>query len=45
MFQITKKDRGTKRRIEEIITKRGVIGTPVFVPIATKGAVKNLTPE
>lgn len=26
-------------------TKSGVVKTPVFMPIATKGAVKNLTPE
>ena len=45
MFRITKKDGGAKRRLGEIITKRGVIGTPVFMPIATKGAVKSLTPE
>ncbi len=29
----------------EIKTKHGVIQTPFFMPIATRGAVKNITPE
>lgn len=32
-------------RIGKIKTKSGEINTPFFMPIATKGAVKNLTPE
>jgi queuine tRNA-ribosyltransferase len=32
-------------RIGKIQTKSGEINTPFFMPIATKGAVKNLTPE
>ena len=33
------------RRSGELKTKNGVIKTPFFMPIATKGAVKNLTEE
>ncbi|MFA5926382.1 MAG: tRNA guanosine(34) transglycosylase Tgt [Parcubacteria group bacterium] len=34
-----------KKRIGRLHTKSGVINTPFFLPIATKGAVKNLNPE
>lgn len=33
------------RRIGLLKTKSGVIKTPFFMPIATKGAVKNMTPQ
>jgi queuine tRNA-ribosyltransferase len=33
------------RRVGQLHTRNGVIGTPFFMPIATKGAVKNLSPE
>ncbi|KKQ53477.1 MAG: Queuine tRNA-ribosyltransferase [Parcubacteria group bacterium GW2011_GWD2_38_11] len=33
------------RRIGKLHTKSGVINTPFFMPIATKGAVKNVSPE
>jgi queuine tRNA-ribosyltransferase len=33
------------RRVGKLHTKNGVINTPFFMPIATKGAVKNLSPE
>ncbi|HBI34351.1 MAG TPA: tRNA guanosine(34) transglycosylase Tgt [Candidatus Moranbacteria bacterium] len=33
------------RRIGKLHTKSGVIETPFFMPIATKGAVKNVSPE
>jgi len=45
MFEITKKNKKTNKRIGLIKTKSGGIKTPVFIPIATKGAVKNLIPE
>ena len=45
MFEIFKKDKKTKKRTGLISTKHGGITTPVFMPIATYGAVKNLTPE
>jgi queuine tRNA-ribosyltransferase len=34
-----------RRRVGELSTKSGVIKTPFFMPIATKGAVKNLSVE
>lgn len=34
-----------KKRIGKFSTSHGVVNTPFFLPIATKGAVKNLTPE
>ncbi|KKQ44356.1 MAG: Queuine tRNA-ribosyltransferase [Candidatus Moranbacteria bacterium GW2011_GWC2_37_8] len=33
------------KRVGLLKTKSGVIKTPFFMPIATKGAVKNMTPE
>jgi len=33
------------RRVGKLYTKNGEINTPFFMPIATKGAVKNLSPE
>ncbi|MFH0930034.1 MAG: tRNA guanosine(34) transglycosylase Tgt [Candidatus Moraniibacteriota bacterium] len=33
------------KRTGKLYTAHGVINTPFFLPIATKGAVKNLTPE
>ncbi len=43
MFQLVRKE-GLKR-VGKLSTKKGVINTPFFMPIATKGAVKNLIPE
>ncbi len=34
-----------KRRVGELITRRGSIQTPFFMPIATRGAVKHILPE
>jgi queuine tRNA-ribosyltransferase len=34
-----------KKRIGKIHTMHGTVNTPFFLPIATKGAVKNLIPE
>jgi queuine tRNA-ribosyltransferase len=34
-----------KKRIGRLVTKNGIISTPFFMPIATKGAVKNILPE
>jgi len=45
MIKILKKDKKTGRRLARLATRRGVIATPVFMPIATKGAVKSLAPE
>lgn len=43
MFKVTKKI--GKRRIGQLKTANGIIHTPFFMPIATKGAVKNVSPE
>ncbi len=42
-FKITGKDSGTGARAGEIITSRGKIDTPVFMPVATRGTVRALT--
>ncbi|MEI7890794.1 MAG: tRNA guanosine(34) transglycosylase Tgt [bacterium] len=42
MFELIKKVEN--RRIGRLHTKNGVINTPFFMPIATKGAVKNISP-
>lgn len=41
MFTLQRKNRD--KRVGIIKTKHGVISTPFFMPIATKGAVKNIT--
>jgi queuine tRNA-ribosyltransferase len=45
MFKIIKKSKISKARIGELKTNHGKINAPFFMPIATRGAVKNLTPE
>jgi len=45
MIKILKKEKKTSRRVGELYTRRGVVKTPFFMPIATKGAVKSLAPE
>jgi queuine tRNA-ribosyltransferase len=40
-----KKNTDTRERVGMLTTKSGVIHTPVFMPIATKGAVKHLLPD
>lgn len=42
MFKILKKSTHTKARITKLTTSHGDIVGPFFMPIATKGAVKNL---
>lgn len=39
-FEITHKDRETKARVSILYTKKGLIETPFFMPVSTKGAVK-----
>ncbi len=43
MFKLHKKIKN--RRIGKLYTRHGPVNTPFFLPIATKGAVKNLTAE
>ncbi len=44
-FKILKKSKKSKARIGILKTKHGVVKTPIFLPIATKAAIKNLTSE
>lgn len=44
-FSIEKELPGTKARAGKITTKHGDIMTPAFVPVATKGTIKAVTPE
>jgi len=43
MFKLVKKEKN--KRAGKLSTMHGVINTPFFLPIATKGAVKQLSPE
>lgn len=45
MFKIIKKSKKSWARTGVLKTKHGNINTPFFMPIATKGAIKNLTLE
>jgi len=44
-FEVVHKDNNTAARTGRISTAHGVLETPVFMPVATRGAVKTLTPE
>lgn len=44
-FQLLKKDTKTGARRGRIITSRGTIETPVFMPVGTQGTVKSILPE
>lgn len=44
-FKILKKSKNNKARRGKISTSHGAVNTPCFMSIATRGAVKNLTPE
>jgi queuine tRNA-ribosyltransferase len=44
-FHLIKTCPKTKARLGELITPHGVVSTPVFLPVASQGAVKTLTPE
>lgn len=43
MFKVLKQSKKSKARIGEITTKHGIIKTPAFVPVATKGVIKALS--
>src|SRR5437867_3805217 len=45
MFDLLKTDPGSKARLGRLITPRGVIETPVFMPVGTQGSVKALDPR
>ncbi|MFA6227994.1 MAG: tRNA guanosine(34) transglycosylase Tgt [Patescibacteria group bacterium] len=42
-FKLLKKSKKSQARLGKLKTAHGIIKTPFFMPIATKGAVKNLT--
>jgi queuine tRNA-ribosyltransferase len=44
-FKIIQQDSQTSARVGLLNTSRGIIETPVFMPIGTYGAVKTLTPD
>jgi len=44
-FEITHKDKKTNARAGILHTKKGKIETPFFMPVATKTAVKHISPE
>jgi queuine tRNA-ribosyltransferase len=45
MFQLLKTDTHTKARLGRLTTTRGVIETPVFMPVGTQASVKALDPR
>lgn len=44
-FRLIHKDRNSKARAGEILTPRGKIPTPIFMPVGTHGAIKALQPS
>ncbi len=44
-FKITYKDTQTRARTGILQTERGIIQTPVFMPVGTQATVKTLTPD
>lgn len=44
-FELLKACSATRARIGRMTTLHGVIDTPVFMPVGTRGVVKTLTPE
>ena len=45
LFRLKKTCPDSKARAGELITPHGVVSTPVFLPVASQGTVKTLTPE
>jgi queuine tRNA-ribosyltransferase len=44
-FTITTRDGGSRARLGRLTTAHGVVETPVFMPVGTRGTVKALTPH
>ena len=44
-FEIIHKDKGTHARVAKIVTRRGIIDMPVFMPVGTQGTIKTMSPE
>ncbi len=45
VFSLVKQSKKTKARLGKLSLTHGVVNTPCFMPIATRGAVKNLAPD
>lgn len=45
MFTLLKQSKLSRARLGQLKTAHGMVDTPFFMPIATRAAVKNLTPE
>src|SRR5437868_10506620 len=45
MFELLKSDSSSKARLGRLTTLRGVIDTPVFMPVGTQASVKALDPR
>jgi queuine tRNA-ribosyltransferase len=45
MFELLKTDAHTKARLGRLTTARGVIQTPVYMPVGTQGSVKAIDPR
>ncbi|MGI8967106.1 MAG: tRNA-guanine transglycosylase, partial [Limisphaerales bacterium] len=45
VFELLKRDSSSKARLGKLTTRRGVIDTPVFMPVGTQGSVKALDPR
>jgi queuine tRNA-ribosyltransferase len=43
IFKILHKDKKTKARVGRLVTKKGSIETPFFMPVATKTSVKHIS--
>src|SRR5258705_3119857 len=45
MFEFLKTDPSSRARLGRLTTTRGVVDTPVFMPVGTQGSVKALDPR
>jgi queuine tRNA-ribosyltransferase len=44
-FEVLRRDAWSRARTGRIVTARGTVQTPAFMPVATVGAVKGVTPQ
>jgi queuine tRNA-ribosyltransferase len=44
-FELTDRDSGSPARLGRIVTAHGVVSTPAFMPVGTRGTVKGLSPD
>lgn len=45
IFRVLRRDSRSGARLGRLVTRRGVVETPVFMPVATAGSVKAVPPE